>query len=82
MEIYAHRGNPTDLGSRGGSVQSAYWQRGPEWLLNKSKWPDNPVTQSSPASEVEAKIIREVLNLTQTKPDKDKFDKLLEHTNL
>ena len=74
--------NPEDLASRGGPVQSKLWQRGPEWLQDKSKWPHNPVTQSSPASEVEAKVIREVLNLIQTKTEQDEFDEPFEHTNL
>ena len=74
--------NPADLTSRGGPVQSELWQRGPEWLQDKSKWLHNPVTQSSPTSEVEAKVIREVLNLMQTKTKQDEFDELLERTNL
>ena len=49
-------------------------------------WPINPVTRSSSATEVEAKVIREVLNLAQTKPEPDgepdEFDELLERTSL
>ena len=74
--------NPADLASRGAPVHSALWQRGPEWLQDNSKWPINPVTRSSPASEVEAKVIREVLNLAQTKSEPDEFDELLERTSL
>ena len=74
--------NPADLASRGAPVQSELWQQGPAWLQDKSKWPINPVTRSSPASEVEAKAIREVLNLAQTKQDPDEFDELLERTSL
>ena len=62
--------NPADLASRGAAVQS---------LQDKSKWPINPVTRSSPASEVEAKVIREMLNLAQTKPEPDEFDEILEN---
>lgn len=74
--------NPADLASRGAPVHSALWQQGPEWLQDNSKWPINPVTRSSPASEVEAKVIREVLNLAQTKSEPDEFDELLERTSL
>ena len=74
--------NPADLASRGAPVQSELWQQGPASLQDKSKWPINPVTRSSPASEVEANAIREVLNLAQTKQDPDEFDELLERTNL
>ena len=74
--------NPADLASRGALVHSVLWQQGPAWLQDKSEWPINPVTRSSPASEVEAKVIREVLNLAQTKPEPDKFEELLERTSL
>ena len=74
--------NPADPVSRGAPVQSALWQQGPAWLQDKCKLPINPVTQSSPASEVEAKVNKEVLNLVQTKPEPDKFDELLERTSL
>ena len=74
--------NPADLASRGAQIQSALWQQGPAWLQDKSMWPINPVTRSSPASEVEAKVIKEVLNLAQTKPEPDEFNKLLERTSL
>lgn len=73
--------NPADLASRGAPVKSALWQQGPAWLQDKSKWPINPVTRSSPASEMEAKVIREVLNQAQTKPEPDEFDELLEHNS-
>lgn len=74
--------NPADLASRGALVHSILWQQGPAWLQDKSKWPINPVTRSSPASEVEAKVIKEVLSLAQTKPEPDKFEELLERTSL
>lgn len=74
--------NPADPASRGALVHSVLWQQGPAWLQDKSEWPINSVTRSSPASEVEAKVIREVLNLAQTKPEPDKFEELLERTSL
>ena len=45
-------------------------------------WPVNPVTRSSPGSEMEAKVTTEVLNLVLTKPEPDEFDQLLERTSL
>ena len=58
--------NSADLASRGGQVTDAeLWWRGPEWLCDPDKWPSNPVTAKSQASEEEAKVIREVLGLAQ-----------------
>ena len=75
--------NPADLASRGGSVQSStLWQRGPEWLQSKQHWPENKVTEASPASEKEAKITREILNVAKIEPDRDEFDDLLERVSL
>lgn len=69
--------NPADLASRGGSV-SDLWRNGPEWLSNREKWPPNPVISASPATETEAKIIREVLTVATTAPVSDCFDDVLE----
>ena len=77
--------NPADLASRGGSVQSlTLWQREPEWLQTKQHWPKNKVMQATPASEKEAKITREILNVQVAKieRDRDKFDDLLERVSL
>ena len=41
-----------------------------------------PVTQSSPASEAEAKATKEILNVAQTNEDVDEFDRLLERVDL
>ena len=41
-----------------------------------------PVTQSSPTSEAEAKATKEILNVVQTKEDADEFDRLLECVDL
>ena len=62
--------NPADLASRGGQVTNVgLWWNGPTWLSDPGKWPDNPVTAKSPASEKEAKTIKEVLNLAQVQPN-------------
>ncbi len=40
--------NPEDLASRGGTVTSSpLWQRGPEWLQTKQRWPGNLVTEAT-----------------------------------
>ena len=75
--------NPADLASRGGPVQSStLWQRGPEWLQTKRSWPENRVTQASLASEKEAKITREILNVAKIEPKSDEFDDLLKRVSL
>ena len=78
--------NPADLASRGGQVTNAeLWWNGPVWLSDPEKWPDNPVTAKSPASEEEAKTIKEVLHLAQQQQqnqDRNEFDELLERNNL
>ena len=42
------RDNPADLASRGGAVTTStlLWT-GPEWLQDRDRWPDNPITQTS-----------------------------------
>ena len=73
--------NPADVASRGGQItDSKLWWNGPEWLSDPTRWPENPVTASSPTSESEAKIIKEVLiSLAQpAKKEVDRFEDLLE----
>ena len=73
--------NPADVASRGGRTTDLWWN-GPEWLTNKEKWPPNPVTSASAASEEKAKVIREVLNVWQTEEPIDLMDQLLEKHDL
>ena len=61
--------NPADLASRGGPVQSSTLRQRAEWLQTKRSWPENQVMQASPASEKEAKITREILNVAKIKPE-------------
>lgn len=72
--------NPADLASRGGPAQNpASWYEGPEWLQDPRRWPDNLVTKATTASEVEAKMIREVMcYATRTEIPHDAFDDLIE----
>ena len=75
--------NPADMASRGGQIkQEMLWNKGSKWLMNKEEWPNNLVTESSPASEAEAKSPKEILNVAQIKEDADVFDQLLERVNL
>ena len=73
--------NPADVASRGGGTTNLWWN-GPEWLTKKEKWPPNPVTSASAASEEEAKVIREVLNICQAEESTDLMDQLLEKHDL
>ena len=76
--------NPADLVSRGagGAGESNLWLCGPKWLSKEEEWPPDPVTSASPATEVEAKTIREVLKVAQTKSASDDLEKLLEKHEL
>ena len=69
--------NPADLGSRGGSVEGVeLWWKGPKWLADREQWPRDVVTVSTPESQTEAKVIREVFAGARDKTDE--FDALLE----
>ena len=48
----------------------------------QGKMAPNPVTSASAASEEEAKVIREVLNICQTEESTDLMDQLLEKHDL
>ena len=51
-------------------------------MANEDKWPPNPTTSSSETSEVEAKVIRKVLTVAQTKDLHDDFDQIFEKHDL
>ena len=70
-----------DLVSQGGDL-TPLWLNGPNWLANQSKWPLNLVTGPTVTSEVEAKVIREVIAVTQNQPCLDKLESLLEKRSL
>ena len=62
--------NPADLGSRSGSVENGeLWWRGPEWLLDRERWPADIKTTATPESQAEAKVIREVFAVAQAQTD-------------
>ena len=72
--------NPADIGSRGckGNKLPTEWIEGPDWLSDESKWPLQIEIKSSPDSEGEAKVIKEVLKLSVDSSDdfKDLLNKL------
>ena len=52
--------NPADLASQGGLVteENKLWWRGPEWLSDPRKWPENLVTAPSKESNQEVKTTK------------------------
>ena len=78
--------NPADRASRGGEVaNSDHWWNGPKWLRDPKKWPKCSEIEKSQASEAEAKVVKEQLNLAQQQSEEsneDEFDDLLKRHNL
>ena len=74
--------NPADIGSRGSLLSKIpdIWWKGPSWIAENSKWPDQPILSESKASEKEAKIILKILATTVKL--KDLFDLLLDKYEL
>ena len=54
-----------DIGSRGSLIvnSSRVWWEGPSWLLDKTKWLDQPFITSTTESEKENKSINLSINL-------------------
>ena len=65
--------NLADLGSRGAGIQkmeTGGWFTGPEWLLDKKQWPDQPDFESTRDVNNERKSIKEEnLYAKEHKPD-------------
>ena len=56
--------NLADLGSRGASLSkmaSSEWYTGPQWLLNRDDWPEQPKLISSTRSQEEEHSVREIM---------------------
>ena len=72
--------NLADLGSRGASLskmESSEWYTGPQWLLNRDDWPEQPKLISSTRSQEEEHPVREImLYSAERKPDE--WDNLLD----
>ena len=74
---------PVDMASRGGgAVTTPLWWTGPEWLQDHDSWPSNPVTEPSADSDVEAKIIKKVLCVSQVDEKTGSFDEHFERQDL
>ena len=72
--------NLADLGSRGVSLskmEGSEWYTGPQWLLNRDDWPEQPKLISSTKSQEEEHPVREImLYSAESKPDE--WDNLLD----
>ena len=63
METRDSKEHPADLGSRGGAVdeRSELWWNGPPWLSHPETWPPDIITGPTRETQVEAKVIKDVL---------------------
>ena len=70
--------NPADVSTQGfkaSQLTDKWWKR-PDWLLDKSKWPEQPVIEPSKLSEEERKQIKEIHLFTAVKT-KDNIGNLI-----
>ncbi|XP_028414391.1 uncharacterized protein LOC114537541 [Dendronephthya gigantea] len=77
--------NPADIASRGGTIADNSWLCGPDWLADPRRWPENRVAKKSPASEVEAQVMKEVLSVAHERDNdlkNDPFENLLRRHDL
>ena len=69
--------NVADAGSATlNQMESKDWYNGPEWLLNKSNWPPEPMLQSNSSVTVEEKPAKEIVSFADEVPP-DEWDFLL-----
>ena len=76
--------NLADLGSRGASLekmQLGEWFEGPEWLLNKEEWPEQPKLETTKSISEEHKPVKEEA-LYSMKKEPDEWDALLDRSTL
>ena len=74
--------NLTDLGSREATIvkmERGNWFSGPDWLLDKRRWPKQPRLNSTKATDEESKVTQEEVLLTQERKF-DGWDALLERS--
>ena len=57
--------NPADIASRGCKAADLgdIWWNGPAWLSDEKKWPEDVQTSDTAETEVESKLMKEVLSL-------------------
>ena len=74
--------NPTDIGNKGSLLSNIpdIWWKGPSWIAENSKYPDQPMLSFSKESEKEAKTIKNLL--ATTVKQKYLFDFLLDKYEL
>ena len=75
--------NVADLGSRGASLNKIEKEscfNGPSWLLDESKWPNQPILNVSRRANSEIKPIKDIVAFTQER-EQDEWDSLLERKN-
>ena len=60
------RNNPADLGSRGCELRKLckFWWNGPERLRDCKNWPQQPDITNNDESEIERKMVKELLATT------------------
>ncbi|XP_028412573.1 uncharacterized protein LOC114535466 [Dendronephthya gigantea] len=72
--------NLADLGSRGATMerlQNGSWFNGPDWLLEKEQWPEQPILRVTTSVSQEYKPIKEQALFTKER-EPDEWDALLE----
>ena len=72
--------NLADLGSRGATMeklQNGSWFNGPDWLLEKEQWPEQPNLKVTTSVSQECKPIKEQALFTKDR-EPDEWDALLE----
>ncbi|XP_028410907.1 uncharacterized protein LOC114533565 [Dendronephthya gigantea] len=72
--------NLADLGSRGATMerlQNGSWFNGPDWLLEKEQWPEQPILRVTTSVSQECKPIKEQALFTKER-EPDEWDALLE----
>ena len=55
--------NPADVASRGGQMKQSWW-RGPDWLSHPENCTEDIITHPMDDTEVEAKLVKEVLGVS------------------
>ena len=72
--------NLADIGSRGASldkIENCEWYEGPQWLLRKRDWPEQPNINCSSTSQEEERPVKEIVAYTKEQKT-DEWDELLE----
>ena len=71
--------NLADVGSRGATIVRMDHCAGPDWLLDKKRWPEQPRLNSTKKTDEESKVTQEAVLRTQERMF-DEWDALLERS--